>query len=183
MMMVRRLGRLLQLVAVIIGTAHAQTAPLSATDSEFWDYGHAEVTRRAESATFTKNEKKAKNVILFVADGNGISSNYITRLFAGQQNQNRSKGRGPNPSDLQGGVPLSMYHHYGDEHVLPAESMPYLALSKTYNTNAQTPDSVRRMHLHFHIFAVGMLSRLPDKHTPLSLESARKPRSVPAAKA
>ena len=31
--------------------------------------------------------------------------------------------------------------HYGEEHILPAEDMPNLALSKTYNTNAQTPDS------------------------------------------
>ena len=29
--------------------------------------------------------------------------------------------------------------HYGEEHILPAEDMPNLALSKTYNTNAQTP--------------------------------------------
>ncbi len=62
--------------------------------------------------------KKAKNVILFISDGDGIATNYATRLFMGQQ---------------AGG--------YGDDFVLPAEKMPYLALSKIYNTNAQTPDS------------------------------------------
>lgn len=61
---------------------------------------------------------QAKNVILFVADGDGVPTNYATRLFMGQQ---------------AGG--------YGDDFVLPAEKMPYLALAKTYNTNAQTPDS------------------------------------------
>jgi alkaline phosphatase len=62
--------------------------------------------------------KRAKNVILFVSDGNGIGSNYATRLYVGQQ---------------KGG--------YGDEYVLSYENFPYLALAKTYNTNAQTPDS------------------------------------------
>lgn len=60
----------------------------------------------------------ARNVILFVSDGNGIGTNYATRLYMGQQ---------------AGG--------YGDEYVLPYEKFPYLALSKTYTTNAQTPDS------------------------------------------
>ena len=64
------------------------------------------------------NTKKAKNVILFVSDGNGVGTNYATRLYMGQ---------------LAGG--------YGDEFVLPYEDMPYLALAKTYNVNAQTPDS------------------------------------------
>ncbi len=62
--------------------------------------------------------QKAKNVILLVSDGNGIGTNYATRLYMGQQS---------------GG--------YGDEYVLPHEKFPYLALAKTYNTNAQTPDS------------------------------------------
>jgi alkaline phosphatase len=64
------------------------------------------------------NTGRAKNVILFVADGNGVGTNYAIRLFAGQQ---------------AGGL--------GDEHVLPYEAFPHLALAKTYNTNAQTPDS------------------------------------------
>lgn len=65
-----------------------------------------------------QNTNKAKNVIIFVADGNGVGSNYATRLYMGQK---------------RGG--------YGDEFILPYEKMPHLALVKTYNTNAQTPDS------------------------------------------
>ncbi len=61
---------------------------------------------------------RAKNVILFISDGNGVGSNYALRLFHGQKN---------------GGL--------GDDNVLPHETMPYLALVKTYNVNAQTPDS------------------------------------------
>lgn len=83
---------------------------------------------------------RAKNVILFIADGNGISTNYATRLWSGQQD---------------GG--------YGDEAVLPHESlaMPYLALSKTYNTNAQTPvcflkpNASDKLSLADHTVAVG----------------------------
>lgn len=61
---------------------------------------------------------QAKNVILLVSDGNGVGTNYATRLFAGQE---------------EGML--------GEEYVLSYEAFPYLALTKTYNINAQTPDS------------------------------------------
>lgn len=64
------------------------------------------------------NTGRAKNVILFVADGMGVGTNYAIRLFAGQ---------------LEGKL--------GEEHVLPYEAFPNTALIKTYNINAQTPDS------------------------------------------
>ena len=57
-------------------------------------------------------------MILFVSDGNGVGTNYATRIYLGQK---------------AGGC--------GDEYVLPYEKFPYRALRKTYNTNAQTPDS------------------------------------------
>ena len=78
--------------------------------------GAAEIERRAQTAL--DQRQRAKNVILFIGDGNGVSTNFATRLFAGQQ---------------QG--------LYGDEYVLPHETMPALAMVKTYNSNAQTPDS------------------------------------------
>jgi alkaline phosphatase len=61
---------------------------------------------------------RAKNVILFVADGNGIPTNFAIRVYDGQK-----KGM------------------LGEENVLPYETFPNAALVKTYNTNAQTPDS------------------------------------------
>jgi len=61
---------------------------------------------------------RARNVILMISDGNGIGTNTATRIWHGQQN----------------GM-------MGEENVLPQEQFPYLALSKTYNVNAQTPDS------------------------------------------
>ncbi len=62
--------------------------------------------------------KKAKNVILFIGDGMGISTITAARIYAGQK-------RGQS----------------GEEYVLPFEKFDNVALVKTYNTNAQVPDS------------------------------------------
>ena len=64
------------------------------------------------------NVNKAKNVILMVADGNGVTSVYATRIFEGQ-----------------------MMGKSGEGHDLSYEKYPYLSLAKTYNSNAQSPDS------------------------------------------
>lgn len=61
---------------------------------------------------------RAKNVILFIGDGMGISTITAARIYAGQkQGQN------------------------GEEYVLPFENFQNVALVKTYNTDAQVPDS------------------------------------------
>ena len=102
------------MLALAIGAASAQDAhPLA--DNAWFQQGQAELQAKLAQQPITG---KAKNVILLVADGNGVGTNYATRVFQGQQ-------RG----------------EYGDENVMAKEKLPYLALSKTYNTNAQTPDS------------------------------------------
>ncbi|XP_067659275.1 alkaline phosphatase, tissue-nonspecific isozyme-like isoform X2 [Haliotis asinina] len=60
----------------------------------------------------------AKNVILFLGDGLGISTVTAARIYKGQV-QNRS----------------------GEETLLEFEKFPNVALSKTYNNDRQTPDS------------------------------------------
>lgn len=85
------------------------------SDNAWYQAGQAEIQAKLARQP---NTGKAKNIILFLADGNGVATNYATRMFQGQQ---------------QGG--------YGDENVMAKEALPYLALAKTYNTNAQTPDS------------------------------------------
>lgn len=65
-----------------------------------------------------KPPKRAKNVILFVGDGMGVSTVTGIRIYAGQQL----------------GEP-------GEDHILAMESLPHAALSKTYNTNQQVSDS------------------------------------------
>lgn len=64
----------------------------------------------------------AKNVILFVADGMDLTTITATRIFDGQ-----SRGED------------------GEENFLSFERFPHVALSKTYNTDAQTPDSAGTM--------------------------------------
>lgn len=64
----------------------------------------------------------AKNIILFLGDGMGISTVTAARIFAGQ---------------AQG---LD-----GEEYLLSFEHFPHVALSKTYNSNQQTPDSAGTM--------------------------------------
>lgn len=66
--------------------------------------------------------RQAKNVILFVGDGMGISTITGARIFEGQQ-----KGED------------------GERNRLSFETLPYLALSKTYSANQQTPDSAPTM--------------------------------------
>ncbi len=61
---------------------------------------------------------QARNVILFVGDGMGVATVTAARIFDGQ-----SQGKS------------------GEEHVLPFENFPNVALVKTYNTNQQVSDS------------------------------------------
>ena len=65
---------------------------------------------------------RARNVILFVGDGMGLTTVAAARILEGQRN----------------GRP-------GEENTLSFEQLPYTALSRTYNTDAQTPDSAGTM--------------------------------------
>ncbi|MEW9796516.1 alkaline phosphatase [Alteromonas sp. CYL-A6] len=65
---------------------------------------------------------QAKNVILFVGDGMGISTVTAARIMEGQLN------------GLQ-----------GEENQLSFDAFPFAGLSKTYNVDAQTPDSAGTM--------------------------------------
>jgi alkaline phosphatase len=69
-------------------------------------------------ASATAAAPRAKNVILFIGDGMGISTITAARIYAGQK-----------------------LGHTGEEYVLPFEKFPNVALVKTYNTDAQVPDS------------------------------------------
>ncbi|CAA0091954.1 Alkaline phosphatase [Zhongshania aliphaticivorans] len=64
----------------------------------------------------------AKNVILFVGDGMGVSTVTAARILEGQLN-----GK------------------LGEEHNLSFDMFPYTGLAKTYNVDAQTPDSAGTM--------------------------------------
>ncbi|MDJ0941781.1 MAG: alkaline phosphatase [Woeseiaceae bacterium] len=70
------------------------------------------------SPTPAEKPQSARNVILFIGDGMGVSTVTAARIFDGQ-----SRGLA------------------GEEHVLAFEEFPNVALVKTYNTNQQVPDS------------------------------------------
>lgn len=76
----------------------------------------------AQAAARGAMSGKAKNVILFVGDGMSLTTVAAARILDGQR-----KG-GP-----------------GEDNRLSWENFPATALSKTYNTNAQTPDSAGTM--------------------------------------
>lgn len=111
---IRHVSRLLPLPALLWAiSVHAQPTG----GSPDW-YADAQAALQARLAR-QPNTGQARNIILLISDGHGVGTNYATRLFVGQQ---------------QGGS--------GDDHVLPYETPAFhSALVKTYNTNAQTPDS------------------------------------------
>lgn len=75
-----------------------------------------------DSQRIRPNTRKAKNVILFVGDGMGVTTVDAARILAGQMD----------------GKP-------GEENRLFFETLPYLALSKTYSWDQQTSDSAPTM--------------------------------------
>ncbi|MAN75039.1 MAG: alkaline phosphatase [Henriciella sp.] len=91
----------------------AGVVPQQASDSYYVTASGAVKTRAG--ADFVP---QAKNVILFVGDGMGVSTVTAGRIYAGQQ-----KGLD------------------GESYRLAMESLPYSAFSKTYSHDAQVPDS------------------------------------------
>ncbi len=95
-------------------------SPPRAESTETWfDAGKGAVEKLKN---LRKNNRQAKNVILFLGDGMGVSTVTAARILAGQLRGNS-----------------------GEENHLSFEKFPHLALSKTYNTNQQTPDSAGTM--------------------------------------
>ena len=72
----------------------------------------------ALALVLASGQSYAKNVIFFLGDGMGISTVTAARIYAGQ---------------TAGAT--------GEEYSLAFEAFPHLALIKTYNTDAQVPDS------------------------------------------
>uniref|UniRef100_A0A8C5SC46 Alkaline phosphatase n=1 Tax=Laticauda laticaudata TaxID=8630 RepID=A0A8C5SC46_LATLA len=91
--------------------------PEKEKDPQFWRLQAQKTLKRA--LTLQKlNTNVAKNVILFLGDGMGISTVTAARILKGQLQQRT-----------------------GEETILEMDRFPFVALSKTYNTNAQVPDS------------------------------------------
>ncbi len=92
-----------------------------AGDNRWFEAGRRAV-ELARAAGPQRSKAPAKNAILFVGDGMGISTVTAARILEGQ---------------LRG--------QPGEENRLAFEALPYVALAKTYNTNQQVPDSAGTM--------------------------------------
>ncbi len=108
---------------ILAATINAITLSIPAyaqeTPETWFAQGRAAVESRLERV---QTPKRAKNVILFIGDGMGVSTVTAARILAGQ---------------LAGGN--------GEENELFFETLPNVAFSKTYNVNQQTPDSAGTM--------------------------------------
>lgn len=103
--------------------AETQPVPVAQHQREsHWFEDGQRALREAHTLSINNQPGAAKNIILFVGDGMGISTVSAARILAGQQ-----KGLA------------------GEEYRLSFETMPWSGLSKTYNSNQQTADSAGTM--------------------------------------
>ncbi|KAM5132516.1 alkaline phosphatase, tissue-nonspecific isozyme isoform 1-T2 [Mantella aurantiaca] len=91
--------------------------PEKEKNPDYWRK-QAQETLRQALALQDLNLNVAKNVIMFLGDGMGVPTVTAARILKGQL----------------AGQP-------GEETVLEMDKFPYVALAKTYNTDAQVPDS------------------------------------------
>ena len=100
----------------------AQAIPESQQQNPWFGDGQQNVLNRLQSQAQQQPEGRAKNVVLFVGDGMGIPTLTAARILGGQ----RAGGSGEQAS-------------------LSFESFPNSAWVKTYNIDAQIPDSAGTM--------------------------------------
>ncbi|MEM7019712.1 MAG: alkaline phosphatase [Pseudomonadota bacterium] len=96
---------------------HAEKPVLQASQTKSLWYKEAQA-RLVEARKQLPILSRAKNIVLFVGDGMGVATVTAARIHEGQQNGKT-----------------------GEEHSLSFEKFPHLALTKTYNTDMQVPDS------------------------------------------
>lgn len=106
------------LALAVSAGVQAQVMPSSQTGSDWYTDAQANIAAKVART----QSSSAKNVILFVGDGMGISTLTAARILQGQIDGND-----------------------GEEGYLSFETFPYTALVKTYNVDAQTPDSAGTM--------------------------------------
>ncbi|NXY61607.1 PPBT protein, partial [Callaeas wilsoni] len=95
----------------------ASLVPEREKDPEYWRRQAQETLRNALRLQ-RLNQNVAKNLILFLGDGMGVSTVTAARILKGQ-----------------------LQYGQGEESLLEMDKFPFVALAKTYNTNAQVPDS------------------------------------------
>jgi alkaline phosphatase len=107
---------------LLAGLAGPMSAQPAAETKE--TYGERALSQVQANLRLRPITKKARNVILFVGDGMGVTTITAARILAGQ---------------------LVTPNQGGEENLLSFEKFPYLAHSKTYQVNQQVPDSAPTM--------------------------------------
>ncbi|NXH28357.1 PPBT protein, partial [Myiagra hebetior] len=105
------------LILLLAQLCSASLVPEREKDPEYWRRQAQETLRNALRLQ-RLNQNVAKNLILFLGDGMGVSTVTAARILKGQ-----------------------LQHGQGEESLLEMDKFPFVALAKTYNTNAQVPDS------------------------------------------
>ncbi|EDW59044.2 alkaline phosphatase 4 [Drosophila virilis] len=77
------------------------------------------IIEKAKRAKENSYQHKAKNIIIFIGDGMGLSTISAGRIYKGQY----------------------LKHGHGEEEMLSFDEFPHTGLAKTYNVDKQVPDS------------------------------------------
>jgi alkaline phosphatase len=110
------------LAGLLLAASDSSRAENTLETTAFWLESGKNSIKAAEQ--FKSKEHCARNVILFVGDVMGVSTITAARIYEGKLKPNNRGGK---------------------ENSLSFEQLPYLALSKTYSVNQQTPVSVPTM--------------------------------------
>ncbi|XP_069053405.1 intestinal-type alkaline phosphatase 1-like [Lepisosteus oculatus] len=106
----------LGLLAAFLLTGVLSATPMQEKDPAYWNTQAKETLQAA--LKMKPISHRAKNIILFLGDGMGVSTVSATRILKGQMEGNS-----------------------GEETVLTMDTFPHLALSKTYSVDMQVADS------------------------------------------
>uniref|UniRef100_A0AAQ5ZQU6 Alkaline phosphatase n=1 Tax=Amphiprion ocellaris TaxID=80972 RepID=A0AAQ5ZQU6_AMPOC len=102
---------------LLLGSLGKPQFPEQEKDPKFWNTW-AQRTLKNALTLQNLNKNKAKNLIFFLGDGMGVPTVTAARILKGQLNGQS-----------------------GEETLLEMDKFPFVSLAKTYNTNAQVPDS------------------------------------------
>lgn len=138
----------LALAALSVAAPAAAQTPAQQGDSYF-KTGQATLNAALKRRP---NTRRAKNVILFVGDGMGVSTVVASRIWEGQQRKVD-----------------------GESNSLAFERLPHVALSKTYSTDTQVPDSAAT--------ATAMMSGLKTRNRVVGLGPGAEPRDCAGGRA
>lgn len=110
-------GLLTACSCLIVGSLGKPEPPEQEKNPSFWN-NWAQRTLKEAVLLQDLNKNQAKNLILFLGDGMGVATVTAARILKGQ---------------LNGQI--------GEESLLEMDKFPFVSLAKTYNTDAQVPDS------------------------------------------